>query len=156
MDDAVDRTIRIGASPAVVFRYLTDPELFVTWMGLAVELDPRPGGDLTIEVVPATVARGRYREVVPDQRLVFTWGWDGNAAVPPGSTTVTIELTADGDATVVRLRHDGLGGPEDRDRHRDGWQHYLGRLAVAATGVEAGPDPWVSEPGSPQSQEVVP
>jgi uncharacterized protein YndB with AHSA1/START domain len=31
-------------------------------------------------------------EVVENQRVVFTWGWERGPAVPPGSTTVAIEL----------------------------------------------------------------
>ena len=31
------------------------------------------------------IAAGKYVEVVRDRRVVFTWGWEGNEMVPPGS-----------------------------------------------------------------------
>jgi len=72
---------------------------------------------------------------------VFTWGWEDSDEVPPGSTTVEVTLTADGDATIVRLRHSGLEPDEQREQHRHGWTHFLGRLEVAGAGGDPGPDP---------------
>ncbi len=75
--------------------------------------------------------------------MSFTWGWEGSADFPPGSSTVTIDLTTDGDETVVELTHSGLprGSADD---HVGGWVHYLTRLEVAATGGDPGPDSNVS------------
>ena len=51
------------------------------------------------------IARGEYVEVDPPSRVVFTWGWeDQETAVPPGSSTVEITLTPDGEGTKVRPR----------------------------------------------------
>jgi uncharacterized protein YndB with AHSA1/START domain len=85
-------------------------------------------------------ARGRFLELVPDVRVVFTWGWEGSAALPPGSTTVEIELVPDGDGTLVRLTHRDLPADE-RAVHEAGWAHYLPRLALAAEGGDPGVDP---------------
>ena len=74
------------------------------------------------------------------EKVVFTFGWEqeGNP-IPPGSTTVEITLHPEGDKTRVRLVHRGL--PDDAvSDHGEGWDHYLGRLAIAATGGDAGPD----------------
>jgi uncharacterized protein YndB with AHSA1/START domain len=120
---------RIAASPATVFSYLTDPAKFVAWMGAGAELDPRPGGMYRIEVDAANVAIGEYVEVDPPHRLLMTWGWQDSNTVPPGSTTVEITLTPDGADTVLRLRHLGLATDGGRRSHRDGWVHYVGRLA---------------------------
>ncbi len=84
-------------------------------------------------------ARGEFVALEPGRRVVLTWGWDGHPTVPPGSTTVEIELVADGDATLVRLTHRGLPD-EELASHRDGWQYYLPRLASAATAGDPGPD----------------
>ena len=81
---------------------------------------------------------------MPHSRVVFTWGWEGDSAVPPGSSTVEVSLIPDGDGTVVRLRHSGLPTAELRTRHAEGWEHFLARLAEAGAGRDPGPDPWVS------------
>jgi uncharacterized protein YndB with AHSA1/START domain len=84
---------------------------------------------------------GEYVEVSPPDRIVFTVGWDveGNP-IRPGSTTVEITLHPDGDKTLVRLAHRGLPDEDAAEQHGHGWEHYLGRLAVAAAGGDAGPD----------------
>jgi uncharacterized protein YndB with AHSA1/START domain len=92
-------------------------------------------------IAGAVQAAGEYVEVVPYEKVVFTFGWDveGNP-VGPGSTTVEITLHPDGDKTLVRLAHRGLPDDDAVAQHGHGWEHYLGRLAVAAAGGDAGPD----------------
>jgi uncharacterized protein YndB with AHSA1/START domain len=84
-------------------------------------------------------AEGRFVQLVPDSRVVFTWGWRGDEVVPPGSSTVEIELAPDGEGTLLRLTHRDLP-PEQRPVHRAGWDHYLPRLAIVSGGGDAGPD----------------
>jgi uncharacterized protein YndB with AHSA1/START domain len=130
--DAIGREIVVSAPPDVVFSYFTDAKKHLLWQGTDVDIDPRPGGHLRIEFGPGYVALGTYIEVEPPVRLVYTWGWEheGSSAVPAGSSIVEITLTADGDATIVRLRHSGL--PTDtHDFHGDGWSEGLGRLRAA-------------------------
>jgi uncharacterized protein YndB with AHSA1/START domain len=119
---------RIDATPATVFSYLTEPEKFVMWMGAGAQLDPRPGGSFRIDVDGEHIASGEYREVDPPHRLVFSWGWENDPEVPPGSTTVEITLTAEGEGTLLRLRHTGLPTDEQRSSHRGGWAMYTSRL----------------------------
>jgi uncharacterized protein YndB with AHSA1/START domain len=148
--DAVTCEVRIAATPETVFGFFTDPDKLLRWMGTAAELDARPGGAYWINVNGADVARGAFVELVPHSRIVLTWGWDGTEApVPPGSTTVEVTLTPDGNGTHLRLVHRGLALAEMRDAHRHGWQHYLARLATAAPGGEPGHDPLVKSEGSP-------
>jgi hypothetical protein len=47
--------------------------------------------------------------------------------VPPGSTTVEIDLVEEKGATTVRLVHHGLP-PEAVDDHERGWAYFLGVL----------------------------
>jgi uncharacterized protein YndB with AHSA1/START domain len=143
----VEREVRIEAPPDVVFKFFVEPEQMIRWTGIEATLDPRPGGIYRVNVTGEDVARGEYVEVSPNERVVFTWGWEADGhPVPPGSSTVEITLEPDRGATIVRLRHSGLpGGPEDR--HGEGWDHYLARLAVAAVGGDPGMDPWVQSGG---------
>jgi len=147
----VEREVRIEAPPDVVFKFFVEPEQMIRWTGVEATLDPRPGGIYRVNVTGEDVARGEYVEVSPNERVVFTWGWEADGhPVPPGSSTVEITLVPDRGATIVRLRHSGLpGGPEDQ--HGEGWDHYLARLAVAAVGGDPGVDPWVQS-GDRQDQ----
>lgn len=140
-DDAVECEVRIKASCETVFSYFTDPQKMLAWKGVSATLDPQPGGIYRVHVSGSHIARGCYVELVPYSRVVFTWGWEGEESlVPPGSTTVEIDLTEDGGATVLRLRHTGLSH-ELIQQHAQGWSHYLPRLVVAAGGGDSGPDP---------------
>jgi uncharacterized protein YndB with AHSA1/START domain len=143
LGDDVEVTTYVDASPEIVFSYFTDPERMCRWMGVTAELDARNGGAFRIDVTNGDVAVGTYVEVVPPERVVLSWGWEGHATVPPGSTTVEVTLTPEGDGTFVRLRHSGLD-VAGAQRHNAGWTHYLERLRVASSGGEPGPDPNVS------------
>ena len=87
---------------------------------------------------------GRFVEVDPPKRLVFTWGWaEGGMPLPPGSTTVEITLEATSDGTLLRLVHSGLPSPEACAAHEEGWKHYTERLAARGEGRDPGPDHWM-------------
>ncbi len=133
------REIVVDASPATIFEYLTVPEKHVAWNGTSAELDPRSGGVYRVMAGGVHQAAGEYVEVVPNERVVFTFGWDEpDHPIPAGSTRVEIQLIPEGDKTRVRLIHSGLPADAISD-HTGGWDHYLGRLAVVAAGgvVEA-------------------
>lgn len=136
----IEREVRVEASPDTVFEFFTDPEKATRWMGTAATLDPRPGGVYRLEIGEWT-ALGEYVEVDPPRRVAFTWGWENQESVtPPGSSTVEVTLTPDGDATIVRLVHRDL--PADAiEAHAHGWDQYMPRLATAAAGGDAGRDP---------------
>jgi uncharacterized protein YndB with AHSA1/START domain len=135
---------RIDAPREVVFVYLTDPVKYTKWKGMAAELDPRPGGLYRVRMNSDTVALGEYVAVEPPSRVVFTWGWEGDEAVPPGSSLVEITLREDGDGTILRLRHSGFPSDEAAASHREGWAMYVERLSVATPGGDPGPDPTAS------------
>jgi uncharacterized protein YndB with AHSA1/START domain len=138
----VEREIHIDASPDTVFEFFTDPAKMVRWKGESATLDPRPGGIYRVEMNEQAIAIGEYVELDPPNRIVFTWGWEGGyASTPPGSSTVEVTLTPDGDGTLVRLVHSRLSTPESAEAHGHGWDQYMPRLAIAAAGGEPGPDP---------------
>jgi uncharacterized protein YndB with AHSA1/START domain len=134
------REILISASPATIFEFLTVAEKHVQWNGTEVELDPRPGGVYRVLAGGTHQAAGEFLEVVPNERVVFTFGWDQpDHPIPSGSTRVEIQLIPEGDKTRLRLVHRGLP-PDAVSDHSKGWDHYLGRLAVVATGGQVDGD----------------
>lgn len=124
---------RIRATPDQVFEFLVQPDKMIRWMGVDARLEPAPGGEFWVNVTGTDIASGTFVEVDPPRRVVFTWGWEGSADVPPGSSTVSFTLTADGDDTIVELVHSGLPGGQ-HDEHRGGWTYFADRLVRAAAG----------------------
>ncbi len=121
--------VDLPAPAEEVFRHLTDPAAMIRWMGQHATLRPVPGGAFEIDINGVPV-RGRYLELDPPRRVLVSWGVAGNPALPPGATQVEFTLTSIPAGTRLRLVH------------RAGWQHFLGRLALAAAGQDPGPDPW--------------
>ena len=134
------REMTIDADAATVFAFFTDPERLIRWMGTAAELNPEPGGILLVDVQSNFVARGKFKEVVPVSHLAFTFGWEGSKNVPPGASLIEIDLSPKNGGTFLRFRHSGLPS-EAVPGHAEGWDHYLARLALAARGIDPGPDP---------------
>jgi uncharacterized protein YndB with AHSA1/START domain len=130
----VRRETQIAAPPATVFAFLTDPEKILSWMGTEAETQVHPGGLYLLKGVQGRVARGAFREVVPVHRLAYSFGWDGDAEVPPGSGLIEIDLidprrwhpVAHGpkrpsQRSAVRRPRQGLGalpGPAHHGRRR--------------------------------------
>jgi uncharacterized protein YndB with AHSA1/START domain len=138
----VRRETQIAAPPATVFAFLTDPEKILSWLGAEATTEPHPGGLYLVKNIGGhgRVARGEFREVVPVHRLAYSFGWEGDAAVPPGSGLIEIDLIDRDGGTLLRMTHSGLPNAAECASHGKGWAHYLGRLAMAATGRNPGVD----------------
>ena len=120
--------VTIAAPIEVVWAHLTTAEGLVRWIGPEATADPAPGGVLRWTHPNGASVAGRFVELVPHRRLVFTYGWeDGRMGVPPESTTVEVDLVEEDGATIVRLVHHGLP-PEAVQNHQRGWAYFLGAL----------------------------
>lgn len=134
------REIVIDASPETVWPFLTEAERHIEWDGTEAELDPRPGGVYRVLVGGQHQAAGEFVEIVPFEKVVFSFGWDQpDHPIPPGSTTVEITLHPEAEKTRLRLVHRGLPDDAVAD-HEGGWSHYLERLGIVAAGGTVGPD----------------
>ncbi len=126
---------RLKAAPASVFAAWTEPQKMMRWWGptgaemLRAETDVRVGG--RFRVVFRTPddeehdVSGVYREVVADEKLVFTWAW---RTTPERESLVTVALRADGSGTLLTLTHERFFDEAARDRHRGGWTGTLDKL----------------------------
>jgi uncharacterized protein YndB with AHSA1/START domain len=143
MTDAgpLEVTVHIAARREIVFAYFTDPARYAEWMGSRATLEPVPGGSYRVSMRDGVQASGEFIEVDPPRRLVFTWGWTHDHAVAPGSTRVEVTLLDEDGGTRVILHHHDLPSDDQRKHHRQGWELYLTRLAIRATGGDPGPDP---------------
>src|SRR5690606_31504850 len=112
-----------------VFALFTEPERLRRWQAVSASVDLRVGGDYRITVSRGHVAGGTFREIDPGRRVVYTWGWLGSDEVPPGASTIVVDIEPAGDKTRVRFSHRGLGA-EEAASHTEGWTHYLDRLVA--------------------------
>jgi uncharacterized protein YndB with AHSA1/START domain len=135
----------VHAQAEQLYELLVDPELFIQWMADDATLDPVPGGTIRWTHANGDTCSGTYVQLVPGRRVVFTYGWERTEVqIPPGSTTVEIDLLAQPDgSTLLKLTHRGLDDLT-ANAHHGGWTHYLDRLRAAAEGTPPGPDPFAN------------
>jgi len=126
---------RLNATPEKVFAAWTDPEKIVKWFGpdagpvRHAETDVRTGGRYAVafdtEDGEQHHVSGVYREVVPNEKLVFTWAW---RTMPERESLVTILVKPDGPGTLLSLIHEQFFDEPARDRHAVGWAGCLDKL----------------------------
>jgi uncharacterized protein YndB with AHSA1/START domain len=120
--------VTIAAPLEVVWAHLTTADGLVRWVGPDAVADPVPGGQLRWTHPDGSTVIGRFLELVPHRRVVFSYGWeDGRMGVSPESTTVEIDLVEKDGATLLRLVHRGLP-PAVVEDHERGWSYFLGAL----------------------------
>jgi uncharacterized protein YndB with AHSA1/START domain len=131
----VEQVLRINATPESVWQCWVDPDRMCDWWGVSATLDPTPGGACRVEMAAGPVMSGEFVELVPFERIVFTFGWEGDDpyGVAPGSSRVEVTLVDDDGDTVLTLRHIGLR-PTAAEAHSQGWTHFLLKLEEAAGG----------------------
>ena len=121
-----------------VFAAFANPELLKAWAAPHehtnewVELDFRVGGlyrrGMRFPNGALHVLVGTFSEIIRPNRLAYSFAWE---TIPQlGSSLVTIELSAIGNATRVFVRHVGLPADVVGDFH-SGWESCLAKLATA-------------------------
>jgi len=129
-------TRRLKAPPAKVYAAWTDPQKIIRWFGRSdakpnsfhAEIDARIGGRFRVSFSTAEEyyeVDGVYREVVPNEKLVFSWAWH---STPERQSQVTVALKPDGDGTLLTLLHEQLFDQAARDGHERGWIDALDKL----------------------------
>ena len=147
----IEKSVFVPLNADETFALVTEPERLRRWQAISARVDLRAGGEFRWTVVPGASAGGTFVEVEPGKRLVYTWGWEGDEALPPGASTVTVTLEPAQGGTTVRLVHEGLT-PEQETHHHDGWDHFMERLAVAGRTGDAGSEPWAVRPADAWDQ----
>jgi uncharacterized protein YndB with AHSA1/START domain len=134
---AVRVSRRIRATPERLFRAWTEPALLQHWWRMegpgwsfaGAEVDVRVGGAYRLAMTGpdgrAHTAVGVYSEVVPPQRLVFSWEWEDPAS-RVGDTLVAVDIIDAGDGTSdVVITHTRFGDAERASGHERGWTQLL-------------------------------
>lgn len=125
---------RIKAPPAKVYAAFTEPQTIARWFGpqgvtkVEAETDLRVGGRYRIVGHMANDTHevgGVYREIVPNEKLVYTWAWK---STPERESVVTLLFNPDGGGTLLTLTHEQFFDDDARDRHNQGWSGALDKL----------------------------
>jgi len=132
--DSLTFEATVAATAAVAFSYFTRPELLAAWWAPEAKINAQPGGEYVLSwPSQGWHLRGEYTDFAPGERLAFSWRWDHEPQLPTRLVSVQFEEAPPG--ALLRLIH-GVYGHDaveqaDREAHRDGWLHFLGRLEEA-------------------------
>lgn len=130
---------RFGAPPDRVFTAWISPRIVSRWVSASM-----PGDHVLHLVIDARVGcffsfslrrqgeviehRGKYLEVVPPSRLVFTWG---EATPSSGRPRVTVTIEESDGGSMVTVTHEiGGTGPDHVDQATASWKRMLEAMAT--------------------------
>ena len=120
-DTELRLTREFDAPRELVFKAMTDPALLSRWWGprryrtVVDELDVRPGGKWRMRNIGADgdehAFRGEFREVVPSERVVWTFEY-----VPlPGHISVETMILTEREGRTLLVVRDQFSSKEDLD-----------------------------------------
>ena len=131
-------TRRFRARPEKVWSAWTDPEKLIAWFCTAkakpgsfrAKLDVRVGGSYRIsfdmqDSGEYSEVGGVYRDVVPNERLVFSWAWH---STPERESLVTVSIKPDRAGALMVFNHEQFFDETARDNHAKGWTELFAQL----------------------------
>jgi uncharacterized protein YndB with AHSA1/START domain len=132
----------------LVYKAFTDPAMLAGWMGPRgfdaedIEQDLRVGGKWRLSLVrnehdpacdsggaPKLWQNGVYREIVPPERLVYTFSWENRVDIPTYETTITVTFRELEGKTVMDFKQGPFDSAAERDGHNIGWSSAFDRFA---------------------------
>lgn len=131
---SVDRSIFIQADPATVFSFFVEPVRWAAWWGAGSTVEPRVGGAILIRHSNGFESTGEVLEIVPQERIVFTYSLQAAKPVPAEESRVTLRLEPQGTGTLVSVTHH-VADAGLRDLLPQGWRFHLSLFANAVANV---------------------
>jgi uncharacterized protein YndB with AHSA1/START domain len=121
-------TRRYEATPAEVWRALTEPASIARWLATPVDVELASGGAFELALANGSRIDGRVREVVPERVLELDWRHAGEQR-----SVVRFELHDEDGGTVLTLDHGRIEAPLGM-AYITRWGRLLDRFAAEVAG----------------------
>lgn len=119
--------------------WISEDDLKMWWKPSENELEKvvqqvQEGGDIRYEFKGPTgkinlIITGKYKEVKPNEKLVYSWNWDVSAeGIGKSDHELTIEFLKLGDNSKIKVTQDNFKDDESVNPHREGWIKALDAL----------------------------
>ena len=148
-DDELLITRTFDAPVSLVFQIWAERDHMIRWLGptdftcTSLEMEFRPGGKwrgcIASDKYGENWMRGEYREIVRDERIVYTFAWEDDRDEPGIETLVTVTFREENGKTIQSFHQTPFVNVASRDSHISGWnecfdreQAYAERLAKGA------------------------
>jgi uncharacterized protein YndB with AHSA1/START domain len=128
---------RLHAPAEKVYAAWTEPAQLAHWFGPAQTISGSVRAEMDVRVVGRFrvgfktedgeyhEVGGVYREVVPNEKLVFTWAWH---TTPERESLVSVLIRSEGEGAMLTLVHEQFFDEAARDGHQRGWSGTLDKL----------------------------
>jgi uncharacterized protein YndB with AHSA1/START domain len=124
----IDRVFKAWTNPVDLKKWW---RVMDSWSAPIVEIDLKIGGKYRLgmhdpEKGETHVVVGIFKEIVQNEKLVYTWKWDGQDKSM--ETLVTVLFHEHGKSTELELIHEKFVDKNMRDHHSHGWEGCLAQL----------------------------
>jgi len=125
-----------AADVASLYQAWTEEEHLKQWWhpnGNSLESvtnEMQEGGEVSYHFAEAGLKiTGNYKEVVPNEKLVYTWNWElGEQVSEKGEYVLTVEFKSADNGSSLHVLQEGFSNSEDITPHEDGWKAGLESL----------------------------
>lgn len=124
----IDKTYVLPFSVAQTYAAWVSPDTVIA-PATRMEVSPVVGGLYQLFIEGGennTNCEGLFDIVEPENRLRYTWQWDGDNEI----TVVDVSFKPAGERTEVRIRHSGFERKDSFEKHDKGWDSYIDGLTA--------------------------
>lgn len=132
--NTIQKSIEVNTTPGSVFRSISEEkELQKWWVDIPI-LEKTVGGKVLFRFLKENsemlekdfVIEGKILEIIPNQKLSYTWKPVDDPDYP--NTVVTWTIVPKDNKTKVTVLHSGLEKVKDYSHLNNGWAYFINRL----------------------------
>ena len=136
----IKKELVIRATPARVYKALTDPKELTQWFPDVASLEPKIGGKIHFKFLQFKKDNrinkdysvdGKIIELEENKKLTYTWGHPDIPEFPPTKVSWILEEIGEG-TTKITITHMGFSDEDVMRSFSEIWTWFTGRLSVFA------------------------
>jgi uncharacterized protein YndB with AHSA1/START domain len=132
----IETSMDFSANVESLFKAWTDAEQLKQWWhpnGNSLENvtnELQEGGAVAYHFAEAGLKiTGNYKEVVPNEKLVYSWNWElADQSTEKAEYVLTINFKSTENGSAIHVLQEGFAKPDDITPHEDGWKAGLESL----------------------------
>ena len=134
--EPIEKSIEVNATPESAFIAITDEKELQKWWVDVPKLEQSVGGAVLFRFLKENsdmlekdfVVEGKILEIIPNQKLSYTWKPVDDQDYPDTIVTWTIE--SKNNKTKVTVLHSGTENAKDYSHLNDGWAYFINKLGT--------------------------
>ena len=133
--DSIQKSIVVDANSETAFHTISNEKELQKWWVDVPKLEKLVGGVVLFRFLKENsemldkdfVIEGKVLEIIPNQKLSYTWKPVDDPDYP--NTVVTWTIESENNKTKVTVLHSGVANTKDYSHLNDGWEYFMNRLA---------------------------